>query len=90
MAEKVTALHKGGWIGESEAQTLGVVAEAGNAAAHRAFSPDTDDFQHLLETLEQFLSRAILSGKRALEVAPKIPAKQARSRKNTSGNLAKG
>ncbi|WP_166037175.1 DUF4145 domain-containing protein [Sphingosinicella sp. YJ22] len=79
MAEKVTALHDGGWIGETEAQTLGIVAEAGNAAAHRAFSPDGDDFQHLLSTLEQFISRAILSGKRALEIGPKIPPKQARS-----------
>ncbi|RYD69943.1 MAG: DUF4145 domain-containing protein [Verrucomicrobiaceae bacterium] len=73
MGDKVKALHTGGWVGETEANTLGVVAEAGNAAAHRGWAPDQAEFDVLLETLEQFIRRAILSGKRALEIGPKIP-----------------
>lgn len=78
MDEKVKTLLAGGWIGETEAQALGVVAEAGNAAAHRAWSPDADEFKDLLHTLEQFIERALLSGKKALAIAQRIPAKQRR------------
>ena len=80
MEEKVRALLTGGWIGETEAKTLGIVAEAGNAAAHRAWSPDAEEFKDLLHTLEQFLERALLSGKRALAIANRIPAKQRRKK----------
>jgi len=80
MEKKVRALLDGGWIGETEAQTLGVVAEAGNAAAHRGWSPDETEFKTLLRTLEQFIERALLSGKRALDVAPKIPRRQTRAK----------
>lgn len=82
MQEKVKALLTGGWVGETEAQTLSVVAEAGNAAAHRAWSPHTDEFKALLHTLEQFIERAIMSGKDALNVAAKIPAKPKRQKAN--------
>lgn len=80
MEKKVKALLDGGWIGETEAQTLGVVAEAGNAAAHRGWAPGEDEFKTLLRTLEQFIERALLSGKKALDVAPNIPARQRRAR----------
>lgn len=85
MDAKVKALLAGGWIGETEAQTLGVVAQAGNAAAHRGWSPDADEFKALLHTLEQFIERALLSGKKALEIASRIPAKQRRE-KNGDAN----
>ena len=81
MEEKVKRLQAGGWIGETEAMTLEVVAQAGNAAAHRGWSPRTEEFSDLLHTLEQFIERALLSGKKALDVAPNIPAKQKRQPK---------
>lgn len=80
MVGKVGALRSGGWIGETEALTLDTVAEAGNAAAHRGWSPDEHDFRILLSTLEQFIQRALLSGRAALSVAPKVPPKQRRTK----------
>lgn len=78
MIEKVSALLKGGWIGETESENLLVVAEAGNAAAHRGWSPEEEDFRPLLTTLEHFIERAILTGKSAQKVSSKIPAKPKR------------
>jgi len=81
LEEKVQELRKNGFIGETEAMTLGVVANAGNAAAHRAWSPSQEEFQTLLTTLEQFVHRTIVSGKSALSIAQKIPARPPRQKK---------
>ena len=85
--KKVEALFSGGWVGETERQTLEVVADAGSAAAHRGWSPDRDGFLTLLTTVEQFIHRGILTGKKALESAPQVP-KRARSQRE--GEIGKG
>ena len=81
MVGKVKALVANGWVGESEAQTLDVVMNAGNAAAHRAWSPIEEEFKKLLEVVEQFLLRAIITVKRSLEVAANIPKRPGRAPK---------
>ena len=78
---KVQELLDNGFIGETEAMTLSVVADAGNAAAHRAWSPNQQEFQSLLTTLEQFVHRTVVSGKAVLSVASKIPARPPRPAK---------
>ncbi|QFG28494.1 DUF4145 domain-containing protein [Pseudomonas umsongensis] len=75
---KVKQLFNDGFIGETEAKTLGVVADAGSAAAHRAWSPTQKEFQTLLTTLEQFIHRTIVSGKAALGIASNIPPRPPR------------
>jgi hypothetical protein len=80
-AKKVEALFLGGWVGDTERQTLEVVADAGSAAAHRGWSPDKEAFAALLTTLEHFIQRAILTGKKALEVAPQVPQRRTASKK---------
>jgi len=82
MAAKVKALFDGGWVGESERKTLDVVADAGNAAAHRGWSPDRAEFLVLLKALENFLERAVLGGRKALEVGSKIPPRARKSIEN--------
>lgn len=79
--KKVQALFDGGWVGDTERQTLDVVADAGSAAAHRGWTPDEEAFRVLLTTLEHFIQRAILTGKKALDVAPQVPKRSERKRK---------
>lgn len=76
MAEKLKRLVQDGWIGEIEADTLEVVVNAGNAAAHRGWAPNTAEFEVLLQTIEQFIYRALVTGRHILEFAPNIPSKQ--------------
>ncbi|MHB2139870.1 DUF4145 domain-containing protein [Pseudomonas monsensis] len=79
--DKINKLKEMGTIGESEASALGVVANAGSAAAHRAWSPSQTEFKFLLTALEQFLHRTIVSGKTVLTVANAIPPRQPRPKK---------
>lgn len=78
MGEKVNSLVEHGWIAKSEAVTLGTVAEAGHAAAHRGWEPTSDEFNALLSAMETFFNRAIIVGKRVEALAPKIPPKPPR------------
>lgn len=81
LEEKIKKLKEEGFIGETEASTLGVVANAGSAAAHRAWSPDAAEFHSLLTALEQFLQRAVVTGKKVLSIADSIPPRQPRPKK---------
>lgn len=83
LADKVKALHQKGYIGETEKMTLSVVIDAGSAAAHRGWAPSEGEFRILLATLEQFIERAVVNGKKALDIAAKIPSKPPRAVKPT-------
>lgn len=76
--EKLAELHSGGWIGSTEHDILEVITDAGNAAAHRGWSPDAKDVAQLLYAMEVFLQRAFLVGKKALVIKESIPAKPRR------------
>ena len=88
LSEKVDELLKGGWVGDTEAATLRIVVDAGGAAAHRGWNPDADDFDPLLQVMEQFIGRAIVSGKNAMEIAQRIPPKPKRRKKAANGEIA--
>ena len=83
-AEKLTALHDGGWIGETEKDILGVVTDAGNAAAHRGWSPNAEEVAIFLSAMELFLQKAFIVGKNALGVKARIPTKPARKKTQPS------
>lgn len=87
-AEKLTALRDGGWIGETEKDILEVVTDAGNAAAHRGWSPDNQEITQLVYAMEVFLQRAFIVGKKALGIKAAIPAKPARRKKATPTTAA--
>lgn len=80
MEEKIKQLVERGRIGDTEAKTLGIVANAGNAAAHQGWAPDADEFKHLRETVEQFIYRTLFVGEAPLALAGKIPARQKRQK----------
>ena len=81
--EKLNELKTGGWIGDTERAILGVVTDAGNAAAHRGWSPDHSAVAELLLAMELFLQKAFIVGKKALSIKANIPAKPARRKKVT-------
>lgn len=71
--EKLQALLKGGWIGETEKELLAVVTDAGNAAAHRGWEPTEQEASQLMMAMEVFLQRAFVVGKNALSIKERIP-----------------
>lgn len=78
--KKLAALQTQGFIGDTEHEILKVVTEAGNAAAHRAWSPDAHQMLQLLQALEVFLQRAFIYGKKALSIADSIPPRPKREK----------
>jgi len=76
--EKLDALRDGGWIGQSERDILGVVTDAGNAAAHRGWEPDSREVGQLVSSMEVFLHRAFIVGQEALGIRGNIPGKPRR------------
>lgn len=76
--EKLKALRDGGWVGETEHDILDVITNAGNAAAHRGWSPSKEDTGKLLTAMEAFLHRAFIVGQDALAIKANIPPKPKR------------
>lgn len=79
-AEKLADLQSGGWIGATEHDILEVITDAGNAAAHRGWSPDESDTTQLLYAMEVFLQRAFIVGQKALSIKASIPPKPKRQK----------
>ena len=78
--EKLDELRDDGWIGQTERDILGVVTDAGNAAAHRGWDPDSREVSDLLSSIEVFLHRAFIVGGKALTIKSRIPSKPARKK----------
>lgn len=62
--EKLDELRHGGWIGETERDILGVVTDAGNAAAHRGWEPDNQEITQLFHRWKFSSTAHLSSGKR--------------------------
>ncbi|AWH46724.1 DUF4145 domain-containing protein [Stenotrophomonas sp. ZAC14A_NAIMI4_1] len=56
--KKIEKLLDDGRLGKIEAEHMQVAVNAGNAAAHRGWSPTDEDLAVLLHVLEQFLRRS--------------------------------
>ncbi|WP_426052179.1 DUF4145 domain-containing protein [Brevundimonas sp. SL161] len=78
--QKLEELQSGGWIGDTEKQILGVVIDAGSAAAHRGWSPEPEEAAQLITVMEVFLQKAFIVEKKALGLKASIPARPARQR----------
>ncbi|UJL38447.1 DUF4145 domain-containing protein [Pantoea agglomerans] len=76
LGKKVEKLAEDGYIGETEKSQLLIVTDAGNAAAHRAWSPTKSEFSSLLTITEDFIRRSVLRDDSIMKIAGKIPAKQ--------------
>lgn len=83
-AEKLDELEASGWVGKTEKDILEVVINAGNAAAHRGWSPNTGEVEQLLSAMEIFLQKAFIVEKKALGLKASIPTKPKRSKSSKS------
>ena len=59
-AKKLGKLLEGGHVTQIEKDILAVLVEAGNASAHRGWSPDPQDISILLNILENFIENTII------------------------------
>lgn len=87
-AEKLAELEGGGWVGQTEKDILEVVIDAGNAAAHRGWSPNANEVAQLLSAMEIFLQKAFIVEKKALGLKNSIPAKPSRRRASAAATAA--
>lgn len=58
--KKLEKLRDGGHITEKEKDNLAVLVEAGNASAHRGWSPHSEEVNILLNILENFIENTII------------------------------
>ena len=73
--DKIEALVKQGHVGRREAESLQILVEAGNAAAHRAWRPTPEALRSLLNLLEHFLHRSFFA-----QTDLDVPRRQRRSK----------
>ena len=86
-AKKLEKLFEGGHVTEMEKDNLAVLVEAGNASAHRGWSPNSQDVSILLNILENFIENTIIKPieKKILEetvatIKEKIPLRSPRKK----------
>lgn len=84
-AKKLEKLRDGGHVTEIEKDNLAVLVEAGNASAHRGWSPQSQDVSILLNILENFIENTIIKPietkmleETALTIKEKIPPRPPR------------
>jgi hypothetical protein len=77
-ARKLDQLFSGGWIGETERELLGVLVDAGSAAAHRGWRPNIENLDSLFEVMEPFLRRAFLTKDKVRQMALNVPRRPRR------------
>jgi len=74
--EKLNALCKLEIISTRQLGVLLTVVDAGNASAHRGFTPDQNGINTVLDVVEHLLSSVYVHPKGAAELAKKTPARQ--------------
>lgn len=85
-AQKLAALQEDGRIGETEKMTLGVLADAGGAAAHRGWRPSDDELAIIRTCLELFLQRTLIADVAAKELHASIPLRTPRPKPVRAGS----
>lgn len=77
--QKLTALVDLGKIGAEERVVLGVLVDAGSAAAHRGWSPSAADLSTMMDVVEAFLHRAFVLGEGIKKLRATVPARPSRA-----------
>ena len=71
--QRIDLLIEEGYIGVTEGDILSVIVDAGNAAAHRAYSPTYEDLEMIVATVENFLERQFVLRPGARSVQESTP-----------------
>jgi hypothetical protein len=77
-AKKLEALQTKGKIGEEERNDLEALTDAGGAAAHRGWQPSPQQMSTLMDTMENFIKRAIVMRSRIDQLKGTVPARTLR------------
>lgn len=80
--KKIEKLEDDGRLGKIEAEHMQVAVNAGNAAAHRGWSPNDEDLAVLLNVLEQFLRRSFFDPPIG-QIGAAIPPRPKKKKKGT-------
>ena len=70
---KLSALVNKGFISSQEKVTLDAVADAGNASAHRGYTPTAERLGHIVDIIENFLHRAFVLTSAAEDIRKSTP-----------------
>jgi hypothetical protein len=73
---KLSALVTGGHISKQEKEALDAVADAGNASAHRGYTPAAERLSHIFDIIENFLHRAFILTSAAAEIRKSTPPRR--------------
>jgi Domain of unknown function (DUF4145) len=73
---KLSALVTGGLISPQEKETLDAVADAGNASAHRGYTPTAERLGHIVDMIENFLHRAFVLTRAAEDIRKSTPPRK--------------
>jgi hypothetical protein len=73
---KLKELVTTGKIGKNEKDILGILTDAGSAAAHRGWRPKPCDLDDIISILEVFLHRTFFLGDAARKLKESIPTRQ--------------
>ncbi len=76
--EKLEAVRDLKLLSEGEFETLSVMVEAGNAAAHRGWEPTKTELSHLFDAFEGFCKRAFVKDIQTQKIKSRIPPKPRR------------
>lgn len=79
--EKLDALFDSGKISADEKVSLGILTDAGNAAAHRGWRPKPSELETIISIIEAFLHRTFVLSNEAREIGASIPPKPKRQPK---------
>ena len=70
---KLSELVTRGFISSQDKQTLDAVADAGNASAHRGYTPSPERLGHIVDIIENFLQRAFILTHAADDIRKSTP-----------------
>jgi hypothetical protein len=75
--DKLKALQSAGFIAAHQLETLGAAIDAGNASAHRGFTPEEQDITTVQEIVEHLLQSVYVHPEKARELAQRTPKRNA-------------
>lgn len=74
-ARKLEALLADGRIGSTERDIIAALIDAGNAAAHRGWSPSSEDLRTMMDVLEQFIHRTFFLRSESEQLRERVPGR---------------
>jgi hypothetical protein len=87
---KLDELEQKGWLSKLDRERLGIVVDAGNAAAHRAFRAPPQALAHMMETLEHLLKSRYILDSEAKALKRATPKRRKPRKKRSASGSARG